>query len=873
MSGATVALASIETKQNIEELATFIRDAEVTMTFFTPTQFAMMIEHCPDELRSCKSLRAASMIGEHLHPRLTKAVYDLGIPVTVYNEYGPSETTSQNTLYQVPYPSENQRTTDVGRPLPNNSAYIVNSRLKPVPASVSGELCLGGPQVSTGYLGLTTTTNSVFLPNPFVSGIFKESGWSRLYRTGDLARFRPNGLIDLEGRISGDKQIKLRGNRIDLEEIESEIHRVSSENDTLPFKQPVVVIARALQDASADSLTDDRQLVAFIATKTKHSKEEHQRMANTLHVELSKTLNGYMLPAYYQITEKIDTTLSGKVDRVKLRNMELDPVFHLDQQASTEVDEQPAVVVTSDTGTLQVVKDVFTTVLKLPTGQKIDNNDNFFSLGGQSVLALRLQKTLKEKLKTPVRLIDVFKNPTPAGLNTILAPKATKAVTTSSAAPAGGAVDLDWNKETQLPNEDRYQPKKSTSSIQLTNGQTSSGALLIGADGFVGYYVLKYLLTVNPHTKVYLLSLGDRFNLGDLFAAFMLHKLFDDTLTQADLLSRTEIIQGTMGQDNFGLSAEAFEQLGHNVQSIFHTGGFVSLLATYTDLYHRNVKSMYTMIELASHGRGPVPTSLHYISTWSVIHLQTWEKTTPWKNNKHTFFTDEQSAASFAPPATNDLGYFKTRWVAEMLMEEAAKRGFPTTIYRCPAHTAPIGSDTATPPDNFTINLYVSMVQKGIILKTAERPDKRESDVGMVPIDYLADTLVRLANTDEARSVRSEALRLHVINPKSLPYSKVSAIVGQTRPDGKRGELLDTDKWFEAITALSNENAYLEWATYKEYLDRGHLMFSLQDEQTRPLLEKIDKEGGERRVKCPPVNKEYLGSIVRQEEMFNQSKR
>ena len=120
--------------------------------------------------------------------------------MTVYNEYGPSETTSQNTLHKVPYPSSEQRTIDVGRPLPNNSVYIVNSKLKPVPVGVTGEVCLGGPQISLGYLG---KTNNVFLKNAFVSGIFKAKGWDRLYRTGDLARFRPNGLMDLEGRISG----------------------------------------------------------------------------------------------------------------------------------------------------------------------------------------------------------------------------------------------------------------------------------------------------------------------------------------------------------------------------------------------------------------------------------------------------------------------------------------------------------------------------------------------------------------------------------------------------------------------------------------------------------------------------------------------
>ena len=694
ISGATVALATLETKSDTEELATFIRDAGVTMTFFTPTQFAMMIEHCSDELRGCKALRAASMIGEHLHPRLAKAVYDLGIPVTVYNEYGPSETTSQSTLFKVPYPGANQRTIDVGYPLPNNSAYIVNSKLRPVPVGVSGEVLIGGAQISLGYLDQITITNPVFLQNPFLSGTFKSHGWDRLYRTGDMARFRPDGLICLEGRISGDKQIKLRGNRIDLEEIESEIHRISFVDETLPFKQGVVIIPRALQDATTDSLTDDRQLVAFIVTKGKFSKAEHQVMANTLHNELSKTLNGYMIPAYYQMMEALETTLSGKIDRVKLRKMKLDPVYHLESPDAELVEMLEPVISSFDQSPLQIIKDAFSTVLMLPANQRIEDDDDFFSLGGQSILALRLQKALKGKLAVKVKLVDIFKHPTPTGLCAILASGSVQSAVTSVLLPA--ATDIDWEKEIMLPSDTKYWPSAPLAN-QSVGGQTR-GTLLMGADGFVGYYMLKYLLTVNTDTKVYLLSLGERFNLGDLFAAFMLHHLFDDKLSQADLLSRTEIVNGNMDQDNFGLSEQDFNTLGQNVQSIFHTGGFVSLLATYSELAERNVKSIFTMIELASRGRRSVPTSLHYISTWSVIHLQTWKNT----SRKDNFvWIDEQSAASFQPPSSNDSGYFKTRWVAEMLMEETARRGFPTTIYRCPAHTAPIGSLTATPSDNF----------------------------------------------------------------------------------------------------------------------------------------------------------------------------
>ena len=661
-----------------------------------------------------------------------------------------------------------------------------------------------------------------------------------------------------------------------MEEIESEILRVSSINESLPFKQRVVVIARKLEQATSNSFTDDRQLIAFIVTTANYNRTEHQKMANTLHAELSKTLNGYMLPAYYQFLEVLPTTLSGKINRVELFKMMLDPVFHSETSDNKEHEEN-VVTTISDQGPLHIIKKIFIAILKLPSNKTIQDSDSFFNLGGQSVLALRLQKALKKEFGSPVKLANIFRNPTPAGLVTVIGPQSTKTVA-SSTTPSN-STDLDWSKETHLPNDKRYwprglvkskQPAHSVTDDTLAKTAANKSILLIGADGFVGYYMIKYLLMLHPDTKVYLLGLEERFNLGDLFAAFTLHKLFDLHLSHFDLLSRTEVIVGTMGQENFGLSEPEFDKLGQTVQSIYHTGGFVSLLATYSDLRARNVQSMFTMIDLASRNLTNEPTSLHYISTWSVIHLQTWKNTTMTKNS---VWLDEQNADSFQPPPNNDQGYFKTRWVAEMLMEEAARRGFPTTIYRAPAHTAPIGSLSATPSDNFTINLYLSMAQTGLILRTPERADKIESDIGMMPINYLADTIVRLANTKESRAVTGEALRLHIVNPKSVPYSKAPALVAEVREDHVPGTMMDVEEWFETMVASSNEKAYLEWATYKEYLDNGHLMFTIDDTKTRPLLDEIDAAKDPRREKCAPVDVEYYRSILTQEKMFNAEKR
>ncbi|OAA78753.1 Beta-ketoacyl synthase [Akanthomyces lecanii RCEF 1005] len=858
-SGAKMALATKDARQDVDELASFIRDAGATMVYMTPTQLAMILENCSDILEQCQKLRAVSLIGEHLPPRLVSAVYDLGLPLlTVYNEYGPSESTSQNTLYKVPYPTPRQTSIDIGRPIPNSSTYVLNSRGRPVPAGVCGELCVGGPQVSLGYLG---RSSDAFLRNDFQSGAFKNRGWDRLYRTGDMARFRLDGNIDLHGRISGDKQVKLRGHRIDLEEIETEIRRVAAEDSVVSSITDAILLARTLGQPTTTDMTDDRQLVAFLTAKPELARTEFQAIASKLHVELGKTLNKYMIPACYQSMTAFPMTVSGKIDRIGLNSMALDPVFHI-ETAIAQARRQDEVVETQAVGPLETIKGLFSGILKLPSQKAVLDTDSFFELGGQSVLALRLQKALKKELGVKVKLVDIFRNPTPAGLVKRFGLESTADSTT---VPPQNTTEVDWDSEIALPNDARYVPKfADETGKQQPNSNVQKRILILGADGFIGYYMLKFLLALHLDAKVYLLGLGDRFNLGDLFSAFTEHQMFDNTVSQMDLLTRVEIVQGAMGKEKFGLANAEFVKLGRSVNSIYHTGGFVSLLATYKELRPRNVQSVFDMIELASHGCGHLPTALHYISTWSIVHVQTWSSTSL---NQEKVWLDEQSVASFRPPATNDHGYFKTRWVSEMLMEEAGKRGFPTTIYRCPAHTAPTAAKCATPADNFTINMCVRMVETGLILREPKRQDDLESDMGMIPIDYLADTLVRLADLEEVAFPTGETLRLHITNPNSLPYSKVPNLVAQLHGGSVAGKMLDLDEWFEAITAVSNENINLELSMYKEYLDKGHIMFTIDDSKTRPLLDQIDSQAG--RVRCEAVDLVYLQNLLRQEQGRN----
>ena len=318
--------------------------------------------------------------------------------------------------------------------------------------------------------------------------------------------------------------MKLRGHHIDLEEIETEIRRVAAEDLDVSAVAGAILLARTLGQPTTADMTDNRQLVPFLTTKFELAKSESQAIVSRVHVELGKTLNKYMIPACYQPMTAFPMTVSGKIDRVSLNSMTLDPVFHI-EAATTPAQRQVEVEETQAAGPLETIKGLFSGILKLPSRKVVLDTDSFFELGGQSVLALRLQKALKKELSVKVKLVDIFRNPTPTGL---VKRFGLESAADSTAVAPQNTAEVDWDSEIALPNDARYLPGVTTETEKYQpSGNVQRRILILGADGYIGYYMLKFLLALHRDAKVYLLGLGDRFNLGDLFSAFTEHQMFD----------------------------------------------------------------------------------------------------------------------------------------------------------------------------------------------------------------------------------------------------------------------------------------------------------------------------------------------------------
>ncbi|KAK7906373.1 polyketide synthase [Apiospora marii] len=844
-SGATMLLAKRNVRKEPSALARFMREARVTVTYFPPTQFATVLSVGQDDLKQCSTYRDAIFAGEFLPPRVVRAIYDLGIQgLVISNQWGPSEATVQTSCHNPAYPAEDATNVPIGYGLPNCSHYIVDALLQPVPAGVIGEICQGGPQVSRGYMGRPAETARGFVQDVFAGPDYVAQGWTTMYRTGDRGRFLRDGQMECHGRIAGDTQVKLRGFRMDLAEVENEFYAAAKRLGSSVIVD-VVVVPRALSPelspdskiAATDSM-DERQLVAFLVTSREVvDNKARQDLVKQLHVAASEHLNPYMLPNAYHLATQLPSLSSGKHDRLELRTMKLDPVFPL-LTGPTELPEEDRVDPQDER--LQIlasVTQVFRDVLKLDPKMHIEPSQSFFELGGHSVLALRVLAKVRTTSGLRIQPKDFFAAPTPAGVAAIVIKE--RGFEPLQWENAGAQVD--WQAEAKLPETSEFYPSK------LKTNNNGAKILLTGADSTVGLHMLVEILNKEPSATVIAMGTEEPLTKEALIADIEQHGLGDEKT----LAERVEFLSGALSMPQLGLSADEFTGLRDSVKSIFHFGSRVSLLKPHSELEQVNLRATKDIIRLAA-GAGP-DTAIHYLSTWSVSHLQDWRTThrldhhSQQKDGADTIKTER--APDFFYPVGSDLAYFKTRWAAEMMMAQAAKRGIQTRIYRASALSA--GDADATEESNFFAGLMRDIVQTGSV------PDLGGDDgldMDLVPPTYIARTIHQIVRKTETKTNQSGGV-FHIRNRSPL---SVRGLVGALHKMGKEARIVPAREWHRRI----EKQGALYAAVAAEYVDMGHRIFSLDDSETRRLLDDGDDEGAAREELCEPVDDRFIQKVM-----------
>lgn len=372
LNGSCLIGVDKKTALNPVKMASKIKDAGINTIFFTTALFNQIAREAPTSFGD----RLHVLIGgEAADPNCIRLVLEAGPPQQLTNLYGPTEGTTFSTWSVIKRVEEGLPTVPIGAPVANTQSYVLDEWYQPVPVGVVGQLFIGGAGLARGYLNDPAMTAQKFLPNPFA----QEDG-ERLYGTGDLAKWRLDGALEFLGRI--DHQVKIRGFRVELGEIETTLGRMEG------VKQCVVVLR--------EDQPGEKQLVAYLVSEKDVALEPARARRF-----LKNVLPDYMVPAAYVELDRLPVNANGKVDRQALPAPEYaGRAYHAPRTPQEEI-----------------LSEIFSDVLSV---ESVGIDDNFFDLGGHSLMAVRLLNRVRAIFGKEISLQTIFGSPTVSGLSASL---------------------------------------------------------------------------------------------------------------------------------------------------------------------------------------------------------------------------------------------------------------------------------------------------------------------------------------------------------------------------------------------------------------------------------------------------------------------
>ena len=381
----------------IERLGALIREHGVTSLWLTAALFRHVVDTDIEALRPLKQLLAG---GDVLPPEQVRRVVQELPHVRLINGYGPTENTTFTCCHTVTA-ADVGRPIPIGRPIGGTTVYVLDPEMRPVPTGVAGELWAGGDGVALGYLHQPALTAERFVDSPFRAG-------ERLYRTGDRVRWRSDGAIEFLGRLDG--QVKLRGFRVEPEEVESALA-------SHPGLRAAVVTVR-------EDRPGDKRLVAYGVARTGDDAPD----ATALRAYLADRLPEYMVPSAFVLLDALPVTANGKVDRRALPA----PAAFADDASERYVAPRTAVE--------SMLARIWADVLRL---ERVGVNDNYYELGGDSILAIQIAARARAS-GLPVSVSSLVKHPTVAALAATVAVESIDdgAATRAADAPVTGRAPL-----------------------------------------------------------------------------------------------------------------------------------------------------------------------------------------------------------------------------------------------------------------------------------------------------------------------------------------------------------------------------------------------------------------------------------------------
>ncbi|MFJ6215495.1 amino acid adenylation domain-containing protein [Streptomyces sp. NPDC092296] len=608
LGGACLVVADQEELLSPAALEARLVSERVGIAYLTTGVFHHIARTGPSALRS---LRFASAGGEAMDPELTRAVLAACPDTTVVNFYGPTENSVVSTAHLVDALHPEATAVPIGRPLEDSSCHVVRADGTLAEAGEEGELLVGGDGLALGYLGDPELTAERFIDNPFEPG-------SKLYRTGDRVVLREDGVLEYRARV--DRQIKLRGHRIELDEVEARLRADDAVGEAVVELEGDTLIGYATPARPGQALPVDR-----------------------IRRSLAAWLPAAAVPARLVEVPQFPVTSAGKVDRRRLRAL----------AAPSDAVPPPVPAGTRGLGPQDALAQVWQVVL----GVHPAPGDDFFEIGGDSLLAAEVvTRTLTAFGLDPrhgrTLVHSLLRAPTLEDF--------TAAVTAADGHHHDGDADahtVDFRAEARLgftlpprrgPEPDWQHPRE---------------VLLTGASGFVGAFLLDRLLhrtDARVHCPV---RSRDHAHARQR----VLRNLARFGLATPEAADRIVCFPADLAEPGLGVEPGRAAELADTLDLVIHSAAQVNFLYPYEELRRANVEGTRQLVRLAAERGVPV----HFLSTIAVL---------AGFGTAGVRHVDEELPLDHADQLT--MGYAESKWVAEEVLRDAAAQGLPVAVYR-----------------------------------------------------------------------------------------------------------------------------------------------------------------------------------------------
>ncbi len=701
--GLKIVIADEREQNNPLLLKDVILTNNVDMLQSTPSRLKLLMSS-QEFVDSMKGLTDLMVGGEPFPDNLFKSIKKV-FSGKIYNVYGPTETTVWSTVKDLTDLQE----IDIGTPIANTQVYVIDHHNRLQPMGVSGELCIGGDGLARGYLKRPGLTAEKFVDNPFVPG-------QKMYKTGDVARWLPDGNLECMGRM--DHQVKIRGNRIELGEIEVHLARFDLIDD-------IIVMDKSDKDG-------DKYLAAYYVSDETISPSDFR-------VFLKDKIPDYMIPSRYVLMESLPLTPNGKVDRKALPDPD-----HLHSTSDTEYvaprNELEATLARSWEDALGI--------------EKVGIHNNFFDLGGHSLLVMKALANLK--LAYPISVQEFFDFQTVAEL--------AQRVLENMEAASASFSEPDLKAEARI---------EIAVDIPISDQKEDPKAILLtGVTGYLGAHLLFELLR-KTDAHIYCFIRGD-----DNAHVRERLKSTIDFYFGADSIDNSRItpVLADIARDGFNLNGKMGERLQIEVDTIVHSAADVRYYGAYDQFKNINVLGTKRLVEFGCSGNC---RRFHHISTLGIAGNNV-------PGMSRIVFKEEDYNRNQA----FDSVYTRTKFEAEAIVRDVMEDGFNATIHR----VGILVGETTTGKFQKAIetNAFYGLLKS--IAETGVLPDESDGILEMTPIDSCRKAMVELMLIPE-----TSGRCLHLYNPNFLTYHALSDAFGSL---GYNISLLPADKYFEALNDI-----------------------------------------------------------------------